>query len=170
MAESVEEDPNTAYKRRQFNEPWDFIVSGIKRDGTRGLELKHGEFEEWLRQNYRLLEFVFRGPEESSIPHHSFVIATELNPLGMDVQGTLYTLDGHLELEPVTPLFVVRFLKAFQRRFPENKNIFSIIHTLTYARFDPSLHEEEAMLKMLSDDRELMEQLGVYFGETLQPE
>jgi hypothetical protein len=170
MAESEEEDPSTAFKRRQFNEPWDFIISGIKPDGTRGLIHAPKEFEVWVRTNYRILNFDFQGPEDASIPHYSFTIGTDLNPLGMDVEGTLYPLDGHLELEPVTPLFVVRFLAAFQRQFPENTNLFTIIHTLTYGRFDPSLDEEEAMLKILSDDRELMEELGVYFGEILQPE
>lgn len=170
MAESEEEDPNTAYKRRQFDEPWDFIISGILPDGRQELIIDQRLFESWLRAQFHVLRFVFRGPEHTTLPGYEFAISSDLNPLGLEVEGRLYADNGQLEFEPVTPRFIVRFLRAFIERFPENRQLYTIIHTLTYARFDPSLDEEEVMLKLLTDDEKLMEELGVYYGEVAEPQ
>jgi hypothetical protein len=170
MAESTEEDPTTAYRRRQFDEPWDFIISGILPDGRQELIVDQRLFETWLRSHFKTLRYVFRGLEHTSMSGFEFAIATDLNPLGLEVEGRLYADNGQLELEPVTPRFIVRFLRAFIEQFPENRQLFTIVHTLTYARFNPLLDDEEAMLKLLTDDEKLMEELGVYYGEVADPQ
>lgn len=169
MAESEEEDPVTAFRRRQFDEPYDFIVSGMLADGKRGLIFEWADFEQWLRAEFEIVRLVSLTGEQTSQPRLEFNLVTPLNPLGMEVVGSAYYSDRHLELEPATPRFLVHFLRKFAARFPANEKLFTIVHTLTFARFDPSMDEENAMLNMMTDDMELMEELGTYYGEILQP-
>lgn len=169
MAGSEEEDPLAAYRRQQFDETWDFIVSGILPDGNRGLVYDWAEFEEWLRAEFEVLRFQALTENQTSQPRLEFNLASPLNPLGVEIMGTAYFSDKHIELEPATPRFVVQFLKKFAGRFPQNSRLYTIIHTLTHARFDPSMDEENAMMNMMTDDTELMEELGTYYGEQIQP-
>lgn len=169
MAESEGEDPATAYRRRQFDEPWDFIISGILPEGNSGLIFGWNEFETWLRSEFEVLRYEVMTPEQTTQPHVEFNLSTPLNPLDVEVNGSAFFSDGQINLEPVTPRFVFRFLTSFVKRFPRNNQIFTIMNTITHARFDPSMDEENAMLNMMTDDMELMDELGTYFGEKIQP-
>ena len=159
------DEEQLAYIRAQFDEVDNFIIDGVFHDAdnrqVRGLLYEFSDFEEWLRLKFNVIDWAFRGLEWTTNPHYSFQILSPINPYpDQEIEGSAFEESKHLQLEPTSPRFVVRFLKSFVERFPENNKIYVMIGGISYAWFDPGLEEEAAMIQILSHDDAVMAELG----------
>lgn len=155
------------YTRRQFDEPWDFTVSG---GASQDFKLRYDfpEFAGWLKAEFDVVSWSYVDYRNSPKPYYSFVVEYR-KPVGESSQSEPQTAAGEcmenerriIMLEGATPRFLVGFIRSFRKRLPSNTDLVTVIHPLTYARFDPSLSDEEAMIKMMTDDEDLMRELGV---------
>ncbi|MGU3495086.1 hypothetical protein ACLBXM_13670 [Xanthobacteraceae bacterium A53D] len=160
--------PDLSYQRSQHDVIWDFIIGGSPQQGGR-LHFEMDEFRDFLAAHFTLTSWFYMGPDATPFPQHAFqMLHAHPNhlklpapyPLEIEIDGHAYDNRSSIEFETATPRFVLGFLRQFQRRFPANTHLVTIIHTLTYARFDPSLPDEEALNRMLSDDEALMREMG----------
>ncbi|MDP9835975.1 hypothetical protein J2T09_000717 [Neorhizobium huautlense] len=163
--------PDLEYKRSQYDVAWDFMVFGGPRQDSR-LNYRIEDFKEWVNANFTLTSWGYLDRSILPFPQYTFTLLhSHPNHLKLpvpyeseeiEIEGLAYDdLKKGLEFEVATPRFIGGFVRKFQERFPENTDIIIGIHTLTFSRFNASLSEDEAMNNMLTDDLNLMRELGM---------
>jgi hypothetical protein len=142
----------------QFDTAAEIIVAaGPAKDG--GLAVDPVRFKTWLHENFAVLEW-----ERVEAPPARYEFAIDF-PLESDpafqVEGLIYE-DGRkgIAFGRATPRFTAAFLAAFVEHFPENTDVITVIDDRIGARFDASLDERDALLKMISHDEALAQTLA----------
>ena len=145
-------------RNSQFDTPAAIIVAaGPAKDA--GLAIDPVRFKTWLHENFAVLEWE---RIETPPPHYEFAIdfPLERDP-AFQVEGLIYE-DGRkgIAFGQATPRFTATFLSALVEHFPENTDVITVVDDRICARFDASLDEGGALLKMISHDEALARTLA----------
>jgi len=159
-------ESDSSFQRRNYDSWFDVIVAPGPKQGQ-VMKYDFDELRAWLEKRYRTVNWRRQDWRISPVTGCDFEIIPDpmfrIKPDSPTEIGVFIYDSGfrQLEFEPVTPRFVVQFLRTFSRDFPENNDIYTVVHSLTYGRFNPLLSDDDAMNMMLSDDEALMRELDV---------